>query len=316
MKKILKTTPTSGPDSVVFFGSGPVAARSLQLLARDFTIEAVVTKPRPAHHKDSFPVLDVARKLDLPIHEVISKKDLSDLCASNPFVSPVGILIDFGIIITQDVIDYFPRGIVNSHFSVLPDLRGADPISFAILSGQKTTGVSLMLLVEAMDEGPLISFGEYTLPADITTPVLTDHLIQLSHNMLQKELPRYFSTPDFKPAPQTITGRTPSYSRKLVKEDGLIDWHKSAAQIEREVRAFIDWPKSRTQLADKDVVITRATVVPDSGKPGSVTATKSSLVVHCGENSLQIIRLKPAGKNEMTAEAFINGHKQQLLTTN
>ena len=301
--------------TVVFFGSGPVAAESLELLWQDFAVEAVVTKPKPAHHKGAFPVIDVTKKHKLPLHTVSNKKELSKLMATKPFTSSVGVLIDFGIIVAQDVIDYFPRGIVNSHFSVLPDLRGADPITFAILSGQEVTGVSLMLLVEAMDEGPLISFGEYKLPTDIDTPTLTRQLIGLSHMLLKAELPRYLDNPNFKPASQDITGRKVSYSRKLSKDDGLIDWTKPADQIEREIRAFIDWPGSRTTIAGKDVTITKAHVVPvnhPGDKPGSIEAVAGVLMVECGRDSLCISRLKPAGKKEMTAEAFINGHKDLL----
>lgn len=310
MNKTSKTTMTSGKPTIVFFGSGPVAAKSLELLLEDFTVEAVVTKPRPAHHKGDFPVIDIAKKHRLALYTVSNKQELSKLMAARPFSGPVGVLIDFGIIVSQDVIDYFPRGIVNSHFSVLPEWRGADPITFAVLSGQDTTGVSLMLLVAAMDEGPLIAFGEYEMSNEITTPTLTSHLIQLSHRLLRTELPKYLANPDFKPAPQTITGRQVSYSRKLSKVDGLLDWHKPAEQLEREVRAYLDWPKSYTTLAGKEVTITKARVVPKSGKPGVVLNDQKSLIVHCGENSLQILSLKPAGKNEMTSEAFINGHKE------
>src|SRR5678815_2818348 len=108
-------------EPIVFFGSGPVAAKSLELLAKDFSIEAVITKPRPAHHRGEVPVLDLAAKLQLPIHTVTNKKTLDELIKTNPFSSDIAVLIDFGIIVSQDAIDYFPLGIVNSHFSLLPE---------------------------------------------------------------------------------------------------------------------------------------------------------------------------------------------------
>jgi len=289
-----------------------VAAKSLELLLQDFEVEAIVTKPKPAHHKGDFPVLTIAKKNHLDVHTVASKSELSKLFTGRPFESTVGVLIDFGIILRHDVIGYFPKGIVNSHFSLLPEWRGPDPITFAVLSGQPTTGVSLMLLVEAMDEGPLISFGELALPPDITTPLLTDHLVQLSHRLLQAELPRYLDNPSFKPAPQSITGREVSYSRKLTKQDGLVDWRKTAAELEREVRAYLEWPKSQTQLVGKDIVITKAQVSAETGQPGKLLTGQKRLVVTCGQDALEILRLKPAGKQEMTAEAFINGHKDLL----
>jgi methionyl-tRNA formyltransferase len=301
---------TKTSKTVVFFGSGPVAARSLELLVQNFEVEAIVTKPKPANHRGSFPVLDKAKALNLPLVTVSSKAELSTLIANKPFASDLGVLIDFGIIVGQDVIDYFPLGILNSHFSILPDLRGADPITFAILSGQTMTGVSLMLLVEAMDEGPLIAYGEQPLSGKETTPQLTEQLINLSDALLKDMIPHYRKNKQA--VAQTITGRAVSYSRKLTKEDGIIDWSKPAEQIEREIRAFIEWPKSRTTLAGKDIVITKAHVVSASGSPGEVVPQNKNLVVACGQQALAIDRLKPAGKPEMTSEAFLAGHSHLI----
>lgn len=302
---------TTSSETVVFFGSGPVAAESLALLAQSFTVEAVVTKPKPSHHRGSFPVIDAALQLGLPLHTVSNKGELSALVATKPFTSKLGVLIDFGIIVAQDVIDYFPLGILNSHFSILPEWRGADPITFSILSGQEVTGVSLMFLVEAMDEGPLYAYGEQPLDGTETTPVLTSKLIQLSNALLKHELPRLFKDPS-KVVSQDITKRQLSYSRKLTKTDGVIDWTKSAEVIEREVRGFIEWPKSTTQLAGKDVVITAAHVIDNRGKPGTVEIIDKQLVVYCGDKALAIDTLKPAGKKEMTAAAFLAGYRHLL----
>jgi len=130
--------------------------------------------------------------------------------------------------------------------------------------------------------------------------------------LLKAELPRYLANPDFKPAPQTITGRTESYSRKLTKADGVIDWKKPALQIEREIRAYQEWPTSKATIAGKDVAITAAKVIKKSGKPGLVAVDGNSLTINCAKDALQIISLKPAGKNQMTATSFINGHKDLL----
>lgn len=294
--------------TVVFFGSGPVAARCLELLTEHQTVEAVVTKPRPAHHRGTTPVLEVAAKLGLKVLTASNKTELSQLFAGKPVKSELGVLIDFGIIVDQDIIEYFALGIINSHFSVLPDLRGADPISFAILSGQASTGVSLMLLVKAMDEGPLISFGEQKLNGTETTPSLTEQLILLSDGLLQAGLPLYQSG-QAKLAPQTVTGQKISYSRKLTKLDGVLNFIKPAAQLEREIRAFADWPKSRTTLARTDVVITAAKVVESQLAVGQITVQDKQLLIGTTDGALLIERLKPAGKAEMTASAFLAGHK-------
>jgi methionyl-tRNA formyltransferase len=299
---------TSKP--IVFFGSGPVAAESLRLLAKNFNIEAVVTKPRPAHHKGDVPVIRVAEELSLPIHTVTNKRTLDELIDTNPFESTIGILIDFGIIVSQKAIDYFPLGIVNSHFSLLPEWRGADPITFAILSGQQTTGVSLMMLVEAMDEGPLLGYGVYGLSETVTTPELTAGLIELSDTLLTTIVPDYMEGL-IAPQPQTAEIEA-TYSRKLSKDDSIINWQKPAENIEREIRAFIEWPKSRSTIANREVVITKAHVIDLSGVPGTFNIYDKQLIAYCGDKALVIDSLKPAGKQEMTGQSFLAGYKQFL----
>lgn len=299
---------------IVFFGTGPVAAKSLELLATWADVEAVITKPKPAHHKGAFPILEVAEQLGLPVHLVTDKKSLDELMATKPVTSELGILIDFGIIVSQAVIDYFSLGIVNSHFSLLPEWRGADPITFAILSGQPKTGVSLMLLVQRMDEGPLLAVGSTDVDS-MTTPELTERLIELSNTLLQREIPSYINGTT-QPAPQARIPElipdyptAPSYSRKLSKDDSILDFTKTAAQLEREIRAFIEWPKSRTTIGSHDVVITAAHTAPGTGEAGTLWRDGKQLGFYTSDGIFVIDKLKPAGKGEMTASAFLAGYK-------
>lgn len=299
-------------ETIVFFGSGPVASKSLELLAQSFAIEAIITKPRPPHHRGDVPVLDVAKRLSLPLIEVSNRNELAVKIAGAKLQSRVAVLIDFGIIVPQDVIDAFPLGIVNSHFSLLPEWRGADPITYAILSGQKQTGVSLMLLVERMDEGPLLAQGDYDIEAGETTPSLTDNLIQLSYSMLCEVLPVYV-TGGVQPIPQESAANLQvSYSRKLSKNDGVLNWEKPADQLEREVRAYQGWPKSRSQFGDIDVVITKAHVESIRLAPGELRVANKTLMVGTQHNALAIDALVPAGKKEMPAAAFLAGYGQKI----
>lgn len=306
-------------NTLVFFGSGPVAAESLRLLEKNFVIEAVVTKPKPEGHRGEFPTLTTAKDLGLIIYTPTNKKELSELIATRPFKSDIGVVIDYGIIIAQDVIDYFSFGIVNSHFSLLPQWRGADPITFSILSGQKETGVSLMLITAGLDEGPLLGQSEVTITPTETTESLTQKLIDVSDGMLQVVLPMYVQN---KTAPgdqlevTILEDNTPTYSRKLTKEDGRIDWHKPAEQIEREIRAYSTWPKSYTNFNGLDVVITQASVLEKSDQKWEVgqlhITEEKKLVVACGDKILCIQKLKPAGKPEMDASGFINGYSKRI----
>lgn len=295
---------------IVFFGSGPVAAESLRLLKADFKIEAVITKPQPAHHRGDFPVETLAKKLKLPVFPAAARDELSKLFKTKSFASRLGVVIDYGVIIGADVINSFPLGIVNSHFSLLPSLRGADPITAAILSGQPRTGVSLMLIDETLDTGKLIAQKSLPLSETATAASLTQDLIKLSHWLLTAYLPKYLAG-KIKPRAQPHPGRA-TYSRKLTKADGLIDWHTPAEQIERQIRAYQLWPKSRTTLFGKEVIIIKAKIIKQQGTAGRVLAKNQRLLVYCGQGALEIQELKPAGKKAMSAQAFLAGYGRKL----
>lgn len=286
-------------ETIVFFGSGPVAATSLEFLNNNFTIEAVITKSSTEQMMKNL--------VECPVYTVNNKIELDTLISNIDITSPLGVVVDFGIIISEEVIKSFNRGIVNSHFSLLPQWRGADPISFSILSGQDKTGVSLMVIEPSLDTGKLITQKSLKINPRETTPSLTNRLVELSNRLLKDYLPLYVAG-NIKPKNQPHPDRA-TYSRKLTKEDGIIDWSKPADQIEREIRAFIDWPKSRTTLASKDVIITEVKISNVNGKPGNISTLNKEIVVCCGENALVISKLKPAGKKEMTSEGFIAGHK-------
>lgn len=290
---------------IIFFGSGPVAADSLKLLEKHFEIEAIITKPTTVRE------MKVA-SADTPIFMVSSKLELDKLMASQKFCSQVAVLIDFGIIVSQKVIDSFEFGIINSHFSLLPEWRGADPITFAILSGQEKTGVSLMVIDSGMDTGKLIAQKSLKLRQDINTAKLTRLLISLSADMLASYLPKYLSG-KIKPRRQPHPDRA-TYSRKLTKADGILDFTKPAEILEREVRAYIEWPKSRTQIAGKDVVILETAVDKKlAGKIGKVFKTEDKKIgIQTSDGALIIKVLKPAGKNAMSSEAFLAGYGEKL----
>ena len=224
---------TNEKQSIVFFGSGPVAAESLRQISGEFNIECIITKPST--------IKEMSFIEGVPVRSVTNKCELDELVSASSFSSEVGVLIDFGIIVGQTTIDSFSRGIVNSHFSLLPELRGPDPISFAILEGKTVTGVSLMLLVQGMDEGPLIAQSDIEVTREETTPSLTDKLINLSSQMLISMLPLWVkgevdATDQDKCT--ILRNSTPTYTRKLSKADGQLDWTKEATILDREVRSL------------------------------------------------------------------------------
>jgi len=295
---------------IVFFGSGPVAAKSLSLLLENFEVEAVITKSSTIKEMSAIAT-------GVPTYSVDDRSELDYLITTTPFRSEIGILIDFGIIVSQGVISSFEKGIVNSHFSLLPEWRGADPITFSILSGQETTGVSLMLLVDAMDEGPILTFAIQHISPVITGPELTESLILLSNELLVSEIPRYLSGKTKLTAQEDISAKKtlnypkkPTYSRKLTKEDGVLDFTKTSSELEAEVRAFIEWPRSRTEIAGKDVIVVSASVDRSRcGEIGTIFRTEDKKIgIYTSDGVFVINKLRPAGKNTMLAEAFLAGY--------
>ncbi len=287
--------------NLVFFGSGPVAAATLRALHQaNFLIEAIITKPRAAGFRGSVPVIDLAQTWDIPLFTPQNKQELTQLFAHQHFSSPVGLVVDYGIIITQAVIDTFSKGILNSHFSLLPQWRGADPITFALLSGQQETGVSLMIINSKLDEGVLIDQQTYKIPADATINQLTEALVGLSNKMLIKDVPDYVAG---KCVPYPQPGQPISYSRKIKKEDGALDWSKTAQQLEREVRAYKGWPKSYAQLFGRDIIVTKVRVAHNE--------LDGVLVIPCGSQTwLEVVELIAPSGRIMNGSAFLHGYKK------
>lgn len=299
----------SKKPSAVFFGTGDVAAESLKFMNKFFNIEAVITKAKPAKHKGPWPVEQVATNQSLKIIYADSKAMLEQKIATESFISKLGVVIDFGIIIPWSVINKFPLGIINSHFSLLPRWRGADPITYAVLNGDEETGVSLMKIVQKLDEGPILAQQKINLNKGTDARGLTKKLIALSNKLLLDYLPRYIEG-KLPLSEQAKTGL--SYSYKLHKSDGIIDWTKSADKIEREIRAYIIWPKSRSRFGSIDVIIKKAALSGHTGEPGELAITEGKLIVFCGDGSLEIKELQPAGKKAMAAEEFLRGYKARL----
>lgn len=285
---------------LVFFGSGPVAAASLKKLLGSFDIEAVITKPKPAHHKEVPPVLQLAQEHKLPTYTASNKLQLIEIFDSQAFSSRLGLVVDYGVIIPASVIGQFPLGIVNSHFSLLPEWRGADPITFALLSGQRQTGVSLMLIDSSLDTGQLIAQATYDIEPAEDVISLTSNLIELSNHCLNEVLPKYIDG-QVQPAEQDST-QPPSYSRQLTKSDGELDFNKPAEQLEREVRAFLGWPKSRAKIEGQEVIVTKSRVAKDEND--------GDLVVKCSPGWLEIQELTGPSGRRMSGADFIRGYRR------
>jgi methionyl-tRNA formyltransferase len=289
---------------IVFFGTGPVAAKSLEALIGHFEIEFVITKPR-RNKRDKAPVEDLATNEKITLKFVSNKSELDELVKNTEIYSKIGILVDFGIIVSQKVIDAFELGIVNSHFSKLPQWRGADPITFSILSGQKSTAVSLMLVEPTLDTGKIIAQKSIPIADEETTPSLTEKLVALSNELLLECVPKYISG-EIKPRQQPHVECDVSYSRKLTKSDGNLDPSQmTATECERKVRAYLGFPKTRLQFLGREVIITKAKALDN------FDGDNWSDLVKCADNSaLQIIEIiSPTSGKRMKTTDYLRGLK-------
>lgn len=222
------------------------------------------------------------------------------------FGAAAAVLIAYGKIVPGEVLDLFPRGVINVHPSLLPRHRGPSPIESAILEGDRETGVSLMKLAPKMDTGPVYAQQTVSLSGQEGKQELADRLSALGAELITKHLPEVLDGLA-EPLPQNEASAT--YDHLITKADGLMVWTKPAVRLEREVRAYAGWPRSRAELGQTPVVITKAHAESGGGQPGSLSVAGKQLGVYCGEGLLVIDRLIPAGKKEMPATAFLAGYK-------
>lgn len=295
--------------TIIFFGTDEFSAVSLrELIDKGFTIGAVVTKPdsRKGRGRElSKPLVkQIAEAHNIPVWQPLKVGEITDdvkVLNKQNGEAPIGVLVSYGKIIPQPVIDLFEPGIINVHPSLLPLYRGPSPIESAILNGDTETGVTIMQLSAAMDAGPL--YAQVTVPLNDTetTPDLEQHLAELGAQELCRLLPSIMSRA-LQPTPQNDSVAT--YCLLLKKEDGLLDATKyTAEQAERRVRAFLAFPKTKTTILDQPIVITKAHVA---------SAVTSPLDITCVDDRILSIDelIGPSGR-VMTAKAFLNGYSKK-----
>ncbi len=297
---------------IVFMGTPETAVPSLERLLNDeHEVVAVWTQPdRPAGRGDRIrepPVKEFALKHDLPVEQParIKIEQAKDLFAS--YHADLGVVVAYGRILPPEYLTAPRLGCVNVHFSLLPRYRGAAPVNWAIVKGEKKTGVTTMFVEEELDAGPILLQRETEIGETETGTELMQRLAAMGADLLGETVSRI---EEIKPQPQDHTAAT--FAPILTRADGLINWSNDAAAIERSVRGFQPWPNAHTSYKSQHVVIWRAAVVEpavDMAGPGQVSAAHGDeLIVNCGgETALRLLELQPAAKRRMTARDFLNG---------
>ena len=294
---ILKKTP------IIFFGTEDFSAVSLQkLIDEGFKIAGIITKPdsrKGRGQKFQAPkVKQTGEKFNIPVLQPQKMSEITDFVKK--FEKPAGVLVSFGRIIPQEIIDLFAPAIVNVHPSLLPKYRGSSPIESAILNGDEKTGVSLMKLSKEMDAGDVYSQEEIELSKTETASDLYKTCGEIGAEMLVRDLPKIISG-EIKGLKQDDSQA--EYCQLLKKSDALLSRdEQTAGQAEQQIRAFEIFPKSKIKLGEHLIIVKSAKVV-------SSNLENSPLTLEFAEGTfLKLERLITPNGKETTAESFENGY--------
>jgi len=306
-------------------GTPGFAVPSLEhLVLNGYQVVAVYTKPdRPTGRGQklvSSPVKQVAEAWELPVIQPASLKRAEVVEQLAGFHPDVIVVAAFGQILPQSVLSIPSHGCLNIHPSLLPRFRGASPVAAAILAGDEFTGVSIMLMDEGLDTGPVLARAQIPISLQDTTGSLTDKLSLVAAHLLQDVLVRWLRD-ELTPQPQDKAEVT--YSGSISKGEGDIDWHLPAIDIWRRVRAFYPWPGCYTRWQGKRLKIIEAILLPEEGtaEAGRVVAlakavaSEAAFGVHTGEGILGVLKVQLEGKRAMSAAEFLRGQRQFIGAT-
>lgn len=302
---------------ILFFGTSAFATPSLRALASDgrFEIVSVVTQPdRPVgRHATVTPTAVKTEALKLAIKTIQPEKIKDEFFQER--IKEIGpscdafVVISYGKILPQWLLDLPKKGVINVHGSLLPLHRGASPIQAAIAAGDATSGVTIMLIDAEMDHGPTLAMKETPiLPEDIGS-TLHDRLADMGAEMLPNVLADYL---DGKISPQEQDHSKATYCKILTRDDGKIDWNKSADEIARLVRAYNPWPGTWTMVGGKRLKILKASTIMADGnfKAGQCFVFEKQPAVACGNGAALVLEsVQPEGKNAMSGSDFLKGMK-------
>ena len=295
---------------VVFWGTPEFAAPSLRaLLGESFDVVGVVTQPdKPQGRSREIipsPIKQIALDEELEIFQPKNARDLELYKALEKLEPDVSVVVAYGHILPQKIIDVPKRGTLNVHASLLPALRGAAPIQAAILEGLTETGVTVMRVVQQLDAGPIILQSATPITDDETYGELQVRLSELGALAIVEAL-TLFSLGQVKERPQDDARAT--FAPKITRNSARIDWRKTALEINQQIRAFDPKPGAFTKTPKGDVKLFDPKVMDGiKGKPGEVLKAKAELIVACGVDGLRIDEVQPAGKSRMAADEWTRG---------
>ncbi|MFY9792391.1 MAG: methionyl-tRNA formyltransferase [Candidatus Sulfotelmatobacter sp.] len=305
----------SRPLNLVFCGTPLFAVDTLErLVASGFVIRLVVTQPDRAKGRGlefvSSPVKQSAAKLGLPITQPETIKNNADFRSQLSDLKPDAIVVvGYGRIVPQWMLDLPPLGNINLHASLLPKYRGAAPIQWAIARGEGVTGVTTMKIDAGLDTGDILLQEEIPIGSDDTAETITVTLASLGANLMVRTL-HDLEMGTIRPRQQDDSQA--SLAPILKKEDGRIDFTRTAGEILNRLRGFQPWPGAYTQFRGKNLQIWRAAEIKRELSASDLQVEGDRLFVGCGgESALELIELQLEGKKRTSAADFVRGYRPQ-----
>jgi methionyl-tRNA formyltransferase len=304
------------PMRIIFAGTPDFSVPCLQALRNaGHEVVAVYTQPdRPAGRGRKLtpgPVKEAATALGLPLFQPTSLRDPEAIATLRDLGANLMVVVAYGLLLPQAVLDIPRLGCVNVHASVLPRWRGAAPIQRAILAGDRESGVTIMRMEAGLDTGPMYLIRRLTLDPRETGGSLHDKLSLLGATALVEALPGIAAG---SLVPESQDDSQANYAHKLAKAEAEVDWSQPAVAIDRLIRAFDPWPVAQTQLDEASLRLWGCDLSdlapPPGAEPGQVIkASKAGILVATGAGVLRLTRLQPPGKRPMSAAEFLNARR-------
>jgi len=296
---------------IIFAGTPEFAKIQLEaLLETTHEIVAVYTQPdKPAgrgQHLHMSPVKELARQHQLPIEQPLSLKTEDAQKTLANYQADVMVVAAYGLILPEAVLKLPRYGCINVHASLLPRWRGASPIQQAILAGDKETGITLMRMDKGLDTGNILATGRLEISDKETSQTLHDRLAIQGAKMLYHILEEIVELPGEKQPEEGVT-----YAPKIAKEASVIDWQKSAIEIDRQIRAYHPWPVAQTIIDGHMIRIHEAMIFANTNAlfAGTIIAsTPAGILVQTGEGILSITKAQLPGKKAMPISEILKGH--------
>ncbi|AZY92987.1 MULTISPECIES: methionyl-tRNA formyltransferase [Paracoccus] len=287
---------------VIFMGTPDFSVPALRAIAARHDVVAVYSQPPRAAGRGQkprpSPVALAAQDLGIPVRTPARLRDPQDQADFAALDADVAVVVAYGLILPQPVLDAPRLGCLNIHASILPRWRGAAPIHRAILAGDAETGVAIMQMEAGLDTGPVLALTRTPIAADDTTASLHDRLSAMGADLICDVLDRL----PLPAVPQAQDGVT--YAAKIDKTEARIDWTLPAEQVDRQIRGLSPFPGAWCMIGDERVKLLVSTVVPGQGDPGTVLP---DFTIVCGSGAVRITLAQRAGKRPMTPADLLRG---------